>query len=191
MFVIRNLSSRLSRPIRQVVRWNATLSSSSDSHGSEVPTALMEQDKTVGRRRRKKIPPKRPDISLENQRVWNNPLGMGVVPAYDLALQMITANSRHLKAQLRGLRVEIEEKETNYRTLEKDVNALPEEERLRRREDLDHLDAEIEERMKKANIVEIQSEVNIPAVRWNVNNAMGNVTYPLIRDETKLCVKQT
>ena len=191
MFVIRNLSSTLSRPIRQVVRWNATLSSSSDSHGSEVPTALTEQDKTVGRRRRKKIPPKRPDISLENQRVWNNPLGMGVVPAYDLALQMITANSRHLKAQLRGLRVEIEEKETNYRALEKDVNALPEEERLRRREDLNHLDAEIEERMKKANIVEIQSEVNIPAVRWNVNNAMGNVTCPLIRDETKLCVKQT
>lgn len=188
MFAVRNLSSTLSRPIRQAVRWNATLTSNNDLLVSEAAAALTEQSKTQGRRRRKKIPPKRPDISLDNRRVWNNPLGVGVVPAYDLGLQLITANSQQLKAQLRGLRAEIEEREANYKTLEKEVNALPEEEQLRRKEDLDRLDAEIEERLKKANIVEIQSEVNIPAVRWNVNNAMGNVVYRLIRDETDLCV---
>jgi large subunit ribosomal protein L35 len=129
--------------------------------------------KTRGRRRRK-IPPKRPNISLDNQRVWNKPLAKGVVPAYDLALQFITTDSQHLKALLGVLRAEIEEKETKYRALEKEVTALPEEEeRSKKDEELDRLDEEIEEMMEKANVVEIQSEVNMPAVRWNVNNAMG------------------
>lgn len=111
---------------------------------------------------------------------------MGAVPAYDLALQIISTDSQHLKAQLGVLRAGIEEKETKYRALEKEAATLPEEERSRRKEELDRLDDEIEEMMIKANVVEIQSEVNIPEVRWNVNNAMGTRLVPSILDHTEL-----
>ena len=177
MSLLRKLSSTLSRPVGQAIRWNATLTS-------------MEPGKTQGRRRRK-IPPKRPNISLVNQRVWNKPLAMGAVPAYDLALQTIFTDSQHLKAQLGVLRAGIEEKETKYRALEKEVAALPEEERSRRKEELDRLDDEIEEMMMKANVVEIQSEVNIPEVRWNVNNAMGTRLVPSIFWTTLNSTKRT
>jgi len=169
MFALRKLPSRT---VGQAIRWNATLTSippsSPPPNAESVPT---EPEKTKGRRR--KIPPKRPNISLANQRVWNDPLGWGTVPAYDLALQVIATDSHNLKAQVGVLRAEVEEKETKYKALEKEVAALPEEERLRRKNELDQLDSEIEKIMKKANVIEIQSEVNIPEVRWNVNNAMG------------------
>jgi len=193
MFFLRKLSSTPSRLIGQAIRWNATLTSIPQSSlpPSSSESAPTEPDKTKGRRR-KKIPPKRPNISLANQRVWNKPLGLGTVPAYDLALQEISTDSDNLKAQLGVLRAEIEEKETGYNVLEKEITALPEEERLRREEELDLLDDEIERMMKKANIVEIQSEVNIPEVRWNVNNAMGMFLLVLwYWDDTEFSMKRT
>ena len=161
------LSSTLSRLAGQATRRSLT------STQPSLPRSAGSVSAPTQGRRRRKIPPKRPNISLNNRRVWNKPLANGVVPAYDLALQLITVDSQHLKAQLGVLRAGIEEKETKYRALEKVVTALPEEERSKRKKELDSLDEEIEGMMKKANVVEIQSEVNIPEVRWNVNNAMG------------------
>lgn len=168
MFALRKL---LSRP-GQVIRRNAISTSSTPSTPVAGNLSSPTEQATKGRRRRK-IPPKRPNISLDNQRIWNKPLANGVVPAYDLALQVIGTDSLHLKGQLGALRSEIEKKERKYKALEDKLIVLPEEERSRRKEELVRLDEEIEEMLKKANIIEIQSEVNIPAVRWNVNNAMG------------------
>jgi large subunit ribosomal protein L35 len=44
------------------------------------------------------------------------------------------------------------------------------EERNSLNEEMRTLDEELE---KKVHIVQVQSEVNLPAVRWKVNNAMG------------------
>ena len=39
------------------------------------------------------------------------------------------------------------------------------------------LDEELEKMLEKANIVQIQSELNLPNVRWKVNNAMGKFLF--------------
>jgi large subunit ribosomal protein L35 len=164
------LRKPLLRPLLQIIRSNATVAHISQS--PQVPPPLNEGAKTHGRRRRK-IPPKRPDISLENPRKWNRPLGEGVVPAYDLALHVLRRDSKNLKAEVKILRAQIAEKEKEYKALQERADALPEAERVRMRDDLESLDEELEELMKKADIVEVQGEVNLPSVRWTLNNAMG------------------
>lgn len=121
-----------------------------------------EPTKTQGRRRRK-IPPKRPDISLQNPRQWNRPLKPGVVPAYDLALKYLQKDGETLQSEVQLLREKIAEKEQVYQ--QKSSTASPEE--------LQELDRDLEKLLQKANIVEVQSEINLPDIRWTVNNAMG------------------
>jgi large subunit ribosomal protein L35 len=167
--------------VGQAIRWDSTLTSDAQSASAVSASASPDSEhKTKGRRRRK-IPPKRPNISLENQRVWNKPLANGVVPAYDLALKVIATDSQQLKAEVAVLRAEIGEKEAQYKALEEELDALPEEKRSGKKEEMDRLDKAIEEMMMKANVVEIQSEVNIPEVRWNVNNAMGMSVFLVTR----------
>ena len=172
------LRKPLFRPLLQIVRFNATV-----AQLPQVPPPSNEGAKTHGRRRRK-IPPKRPDISLDNPRKWNRPLGEGVIPAYDLALHVLRRDSKNLKAELKILRAQIAEKEKAYKALEERADALPPGADIR--DELERLDEELEELMKKADIVEVQGEVNLPSVRWTLNNAMGmlkllpfNLTYHL------------
>ena len=137
--------------------------------------------------RRRKTPPKRPSISLDSPRTWNRPLKKGVVPAYDLALATLNKDSLILKAEARQMRIDIEKKEANYQHLksklkklqsnEETETAASEEERNSLIEKLRILDEELEKMLEKANIVQIQSEVNLPNVRWKVNNAMGNFSF--------------
>lgn len=139
-----------------------------------VPTTVQ------GRKRRNFIPPKRPAISLESPRVWNRPLKKGVVPAYDLALATLTKNSLLLKTEAMKMRFNISKKEEKYQKLKAELEKLPNEETVSEErnslnEEMRTLDEELEKMLEKLNIIEVQSEVNLPDVRWKVNNAMGTL----------------
>ena len=97
---------------------------------------------------------KRPNISLENPRKWNRPVKKGVIPAYDEALTLIKEDSVRLKKERKGVLARIEKLE---KLTEKDDAVL----------------AEIQELRKKADILELQSEINQPSVRWKAYNGMG------------------
>ena len=110
--------------------------------------------------------------------MWNRPLKKGVVPAYDLALATLTKDSLLLKANAKQMRFEISKKEANYQKLKVKLEKLPNEEILSEErnslnEEMRTLDEELEKMLEKLNIIEVQSEVNLPDVRWKVNNAMG------------------
>ncbi|CAA7264664.1 unnamed protein product [Cyclocybe aegerita] len=181
MFALRKLPTALPRPLARTIRANATLASTSEAAPStpEEPAAL-EAATTQGRRKRK-VPLKRPPISLENPRKWNRPLTPGVIPAYDLALAYLRQDSANLKKELEELRGVIKAKEGEYKVLEKRVLELREkeagvEERTKARSELDAVDAELEKLLEKADILEVQSEVNLPDVRWTVSNAMADMS---------------
>ena len=140
--------------------------------------SIVSPTKAEGQPTRKRISPKRPSISLESPRAWNRPLKKGVVPAYDLALATLTKDSLSLKAEAKQLRYDIAKKETNYQQLKARLESWPNEERVSEEkkalsEELQTLNEELEKMLEKLNIVEVQSEVNLPTVRWKVNNAMG------------------
>lgn len=95
-------------------------------------------------------PRRRPDISLSHPRKWNRPVRPGAIPAYDEALRIITADSKNLQTQLHELRHRIQEYEAS--------GAEPD---------------EIQELKDRAGVLEVQSMVNLPGVRWKVANGMG------------------
>lgn len=97
---------------------------------------------------------RRPNISLEKPREWNRPVKQGVLPAYDEALKLIEADSARLKRERVEILARIEELE---KVVEKDDAVL----------------AELQDLRQKADVLEIQSEINLPAVRWNAFNGMG------------------
>jgi hypothetical protein len=106
---------------------------------------------TQGRRKRERIIKKRPNISLGNPREWKRPIAYGVLPAYDEALRYLIKDSATLKKEAEGLKVAIQQEEA---ASEKDEDAL-------------------EKKRKKLHILEVQSEINLPEVRWKVANGMG------------------
>lgn len=91
---------------------------------------------------------------------WNRPIAHGVLPAYDEALRIINADSRALKTELSELK-----KEVQALDLELQNTSDPEK--------LQALDTELEQMKDKLDIIEIQSEINLPNVRWAVRD--GNV----------------
>jgi large subunit ribosomal protein L35 len=115
--------------------------------------------------------------------VWNRPLKKGVVPAYDLAIATLTRDSLKLKAEAKQIRHDISKKEADYQKLkaklekllpnDEEETTVSSEERNSLNEEMRTLDAELEKMLEKLSIVEVQSEVNLPDVRWKVNNAMG------------------
>ena len=102
---------------------------------------------TTGRTRRTS----RPKLSLLNPRNWNRPLAAGVLPAYDEALKFIAKDSRLLKKEVECLKTSIENLE---KAPEKDEKAL-------------------QAMKQKLGVLEVQSEVNLPDVRWKCANGMG------------------
>ncbi|KAH9921345.1 PEBP-like protein [Fomitopsis serialis] len=97
-------------------------------------------------------PTHRPRISLEHPRQWNRPLAKGVLPVYDLALQYIEEDSKALKVELEEVRKALQAAETAG-----DVQRG-------------------QELSEKARIIEIQSEVNLPDVRWKTMNGMADMS---------------
>ncbi|KJA29096.1 hypothetical protein HYPSUDRAFT_487273 [Hypholoma sublateritium FD-334 SS-4] len=126
-----------------------------------IATVTVEAPAATAGRRRRKQPPKRPDISLKAPRTWNRPLAPGVVPAYDLALAEITRDSNVIKKEAAQLRTLFKTKQDAYAaSADADLNG------------------EIEAILQKLSILDVQSEVNLPWVRWKVNNAMADMAVP-------------
>jgi large subunit ribosomal protein L35 len=92
----------------------------------------------------------RPDISCAKPRQWNRPLAKGVLPAYDEALNVIKNDSSRLKQEAKELRATLAESEGCHID-EHTLNALRD----------------------RLTIIEVQSEINLPMVRWMCNNGMG------------------
>lgn len=160
------LSLHRLRPVRTLFRANTTLQSVATpldppphlppsnvqptSPGtSSVATSPALISKTKGRNRNRIL--HRPKISRALPRDWNRPLGVGVLPAYDEALKLIRKDSKALKGAMGKLRIAIGEAEKAALRDEAAIVAMKE----------------------KLQIVEVQSEINLPDVRWKFANGMG------------------
>ncbi|KAH6917704.1 phosphatidylethanolamine-binding protein [Coprinopsis sp. MPI-PUGE-AT-0042] len=100
----------------------------------------------------------RPDISLSKPKAWNTPLAPGVIPAYDLALEVLKKDCEGLKVEIAELKKKIEERERAEGGENGEAYTV---------------DLELEKMRQRLHILEVQSEVNLPDVRWKVANAMG------------------
>lgn len=118
---------------------------------SGVKNVEPEVQATQGRTRRGRVIKRRPQISLENPRDWKRPIAYGVLPAYDEALRYLIRDSAALKKEAEQLNAAISKEEE---APERDEHAL-------------------EKKREKLNILEVQSEINLPEVRWKVANGMG------------------
>ncbi|KAG1725580.1 phosphatidylethanolamine-binding protein [Suillus paluster] len=120
---------------------------SSQSQSSEVPvTPQKKQSRTIRTRR--------PRISLQHPREWNRPLAFGVLPAFDEALKVIKEDSM---------------------TLKEDVKSL--EEAIARAKEISQPDQyALQALEEKLRILEVQSEINFPQVRWKCANGMADMS---------------
>ncbi|KAF9050804.1 PEBP-like protein [Hymenopellis radicata] len=103
---------------------------------------------------------------------WTRPLPLGVLPAYDEALKLIHRDAAKLKSEAVAARKEIN----------KAVKALPKlavEERKEKEQELEQL-------RQKHRIIAVQSQVNLPDVRWACQRGlydMGNVAHRHLREQ--------
>lgn len=116
------------------------------------------------KRRRVQWPTSRPSITLERPRQYMRPIGVGVLPVYDEALQYIKKDSEKIKKQLVAVKAEIE---TLQASPEPNVE-------------------EIEGLKEKVHILEIQSQINLPSVRWKARNGLGTSIRDASRSSTHL-----
>ncbi|KAL0065696.1 mitochondrial 54S ribosomal protein YmL35 [Marasmius tenuissimus] len=133
----------------------------SGSTSASVETQKVQTKATRGRKRRVFVQRKRPQISTRNPRKWNRALQEGVVPAYDEALKVIYKDSRMLKKEAKEYRTEVKRKEAEVEAAKQGS------------EEKQALDAELESMRERLRILQVQSEINLPSVRWTVANAMG------------------
>ncbi|EKM83372.1 hypothetical protein AGABI1DRAFT_116893 [Agaricus bisporus var. burnettii JB137-S8] len=151
--------------------WARTMSTTAPDAvtSSPVDNAPPPSEGTASTRgRKKKCPPKRAPISHASPREWCRPLAPGVLPAYDLALDLLKADSAQIKSEAELLRTKIQaaEEQRLEETSKQGEDTLA---------NLCRLDEELEVLRKKLKILEVQSEINLPDVRWKVANAMPNL----------------
>ena len=120
---------------------------------AEEPTEAAAEEEQVPKGKQREWPTRRPHISLERPREWCRPIAKGVEPAYDYALRYILRDAAGVRKELEGLRKEVLVEE-----------AKPEGERDEK---------VLEELRERVKVLEIQSEVNLPDVRWKARNGMG------------------
>ena len=107
------------------------------------------QDDADSKRRRVQWPTSRPSISLERPRQYMRPIGVGVLPAYDRALEYIKEDSENLKAELADVKTQLRKATESSNT------------------------EEVEKLKKQVHILEVQSKINLPSVRWKARNGLG------------------
>ncbi|KAF9808802.1 hypothetical protein IEO21_07730 [Rhodonia placenta] len=134
----------------------AALPSSQQSAGSNAtdgaqPKGKEPQSDQPARKTRKPVNPKE----------WNRPLVKGALPAYDFALQYIREDSQMLKEELKEAKAAL-----------KAECSKPEEERD---------EVKLRELQEKVDILEIQSEINLPGVRWKAYNGLADMKKPIYR----------
>ncbi|TDL17302.1 PEBP-like protein [Rickenella mellea] len=127
----------------------------SSTDASKSPVA------TKGRNRRKGVITRRPNISLAQPKPWNRPVREGAIPAYDEALKYVYEDSQSIKSEMKEVGSKIEELRS---TVDGTVNA-----------------DELEDLEQRLSLLSIQSEINLPPVRWKFANGMGNMSKPIYR----------
>jgi large subunit ribosomal protein L35 len=121
-------------------------SASNSSATSPADSKPKAATKTRGRRKRGAAT--RSLAVRGEKREWNQPVAPGALPVYDEALKVIRADSRALKAELDGVRTRlagVKDTESN----------------------------EAKTLAAKAKILEVQSQINLPDVRWKFRNGQG------------------
>lgn len=126
-------------------------SKDSETKGKPAEETAETPDASTKRRRRVQWPTSRPSITLERPRTYARPIGVGVLPAYDNALEYIKKDSERLKRELSGVNAELKKAQAASEPNAEEVERLKE----------------------KVCILEIQSEVNLPSVRWKARNGLG------------------
>lgn len=99
---------------------------------------------------------RRPHINLERPRQWNRPLAPGVLPAFDEALRYIRQDSCALRAEAQYNRLALHEAQSSPNPDPELIRGLNE----------------------KLAILEVQSEVNRPEVRWYFRNGLSKYLEP-------------
>ncbi|KAI0825354.1 phosphatidylethanolamine-binding protein [Trametes gibbosa] len=97
--------------------------------------------------------------AAQGPRDWCRPIAKGVEPAYDYALRYILKDAAFMRKELEQLRAAVEAEEKKP---ERDEVAL---ESLR----------------EQVRVLEIQSEVNIPEVRWKAKSGLADMSKPIYR----------
>lgn len=129
------------------------------SVNSAKASSKEEEPSTATRRRGRSGQTGRPLITLERPRQYSRPIGVGVLPVYDQALGYIKRDSKLRKAELE-----------EYRTLLKKAESTP-----------DSNQDDLEKLKEKIRILEVQSEINLPSVRWKARNGMADMSQPVYR----------
>ncbi|KAJ3723989.1 hypothetical protein C8R42DRAFT_664173 [Lentinula raphanica] len=111
---------------------------------------------------------RRPRISLDQPRKWNRPIPAGVIPAYDEALKIIMRDSEELTREAKKVGREIQALET----VAEDLEAKGDIEKLQSTLD------EMEHLRERHHILSVQSQINVPSVRWTVDNAQLDPSNP-------------
>lgn len=124
--------------------------------------------------RKMKRRPKRATISNALPREWCRPLAPGVVPAYDLAVELLQTDSAQIKSEANLLRTKIQATEEQRMAVAAKGTEVAQ-------DTVDKLDDELEAMRKRLRILEVQGETNLPDVRWRVANAMPDMNKPVDR----------
>ncbi|THH30397.1 hypothetical protein EUX98_g3788 [Antrodiella citrinella] len=130
------------------------------AESSSIPSTrkeISEDEEPKKRRPYRFWPTTRPSISLERPRQYSRPVGVGILPAYDHALAYIKRDSAQCKAEL-------EKYEAELAVAEKE-GKVEEVARLR----------------EKVGILEVQSEINLPSVRWKARNGLADMSKKVYR----------
>ena len=136
------------------------------SEKSDKAQGDAKGDADAKKPRRRLYPTSRPSITLDRPRQYMRPIGVGVLPAYDEAVEYIRKDSQKLKKQLAGVQAELEKVQAS-----KDPDVAEQAEKLK----------------KKAEILEVQSEINLPSIRWKARNGLGTRSYFVFTPLLNLC----
>lgn len=124
-----------------------TTSTEAQEEKAASSDSTTDSKKTKGR----VWPTRRPYISLEHPRQYSRPIGVGVLPVYDEAIEYIKRDSKARKEEIKRYQVTLDKAQNESEVDSKEV------ERLR----------------EKIKILEVQSEINLPSVRWKARNGLG------------------
>jgi large subunit ribosomal protein L35 len=133
----------------------SSASQATDAKGSEKQEKKVNDVKNAidaRKPRRQLYPTSRPSITLDRPRQYMRPIGVGVLPAYDEALKYIKKDSAKLKRQLSGVQAELGKVQTSEDPQEAE---------------------QVQKLQEKVHILEVQSEINLPSVRWKARNGLG------------------
>ncbi|KAI9065566.1 PEBP-like protein [Trametes sanguinea] len=122
--------------------------------GNASGTSSAQQQQPQGSGGGRKTPPQAP-------KEWCRPIAKGVEPAYDYALRYILKDAKFLKKELEELRAAVEAEEKK-----------PEGERD---------EAALQNMRERVGILEVQSEVNLPDIRWKARNGMADMSKMVYR----------